>query len=244
MSDFQNYIDVCELIGFDIDGTVIRTDEKQAVATTNFLAERGVKKQITARWVKKNIYHLNIPQRIALLEKKFGFWAGDKEKAFRSYENHLIDATRYGKVIPGTPETFEKLKRQSKTVAFITSASTEEAQKNIKLLEDAMGGERLKFPLVALEDVYDGGSRRETKPYWKPMAVAYEKAGCEPGLSSYVGDIEKDMQFVNSVNNHYGRRLCAACFVENTYRRSSLDKSIPVDFYFRNMQKMNKALRA
>ncbi|NOX71388.1 MAG: hypothetical protein GXO64_01685, partial [Candidatus Micrarchaeota archaeon] len=105
---FKSWVDKSILIGLDIDGTLVDTLKKQAVATANFLNGHGMDKEIGPDWVKENIYHMSVPQRIDYLQKAFEFEVRDKEEAFRSYVDYLVNASTYGKVIKGVPEILEE----------------------------------------------------------------------------------------------------------------------------------------
>lgn len=161
-------------IVFDVDGTLVDTEEAETLALGEAFRE-ALKKEPSAEDLR-----LAFGMTTENVMKKLGF--PDMEDGVRLWRKHILRHADKIALFGGIRETLEQLKGRSRALGVVTSRTRAEYDRDAAVL-----GLSDYFPLAVCAD-----DTKRHKPYPDPMLKFLKRSKADPGKTLYIGDTAFD----------------------------------------------------
>lgn len=204
--EVQKLMKKYEVVVFDVDGTLIDTQETILLSLQHMLF------RMTGRLYpfEELYFALGIPGDKALDQLKIE----DKEKAMRTW---LIYDERYGylqKPFDGIKELISWLEQKKIRLGIVTSRTREEFRKSVA------GYEFMK----SFETIICADDTKKHKPDPEPMLELLKRMHAEPSRVLYIGDSSYDMECARGAGVDSALAVWGACFTENIQADYKMEK--------------------
>ncbi|WP_163536490.1 pyrophosphatase PpaX [Gracilibacillus sp. YIM 98692] len=166
-----------ETILFDLDGTLIDTNELIIASFTHTLEKYGDRS-----YTREEVINFIGPPLVDSLSKVNPYKVEEMMDTYRkhNYENH----EKYVKAYPTVVETIKTLKEQSYQLGIVTTKLTDTAKLGLKIT----GLADLFEVMIGLDDV------ENAKPHPEPILKAIDQLQANPMTTMMVGDNYHDIE--------------------------------------------------